>query len=559
MKEKYIDLMEKALSAYSDEHILRYFNEVKENGLTEHGFPRLTVNIGILISHGRRRDLLPMFLEMMEFCCKTIPHVKAANDFSVREIVCCLLEVEKSRIVPREDTDRWRAYLATIEPTVCYDKFATIPTDTVRNWALFTAVSEYFRLDAGIGGNMDFIELQLEQQLQWLDENGMYRDNPHAEGYQPIMYDLVPRGLFSLLLSRGYRGRYYTRIDEMLKKAALLTLDMQSPNGEMAFGGRSNQFLHNEAWMIAVFEYEARRYAREGNAALAARFKAASARAIAVTEKWLEKEPIRHIKNRFPTETKFGCEGYAYFDKYMITAASNLWAAYLILDDTITFEEASDHTPCVAQTSPYFHKLFVKAGGYGLEFDLSADPHYDASGLGRVHREGAPSTICLSCPCPATPNYTVDVEQSFAFSMCSAIREKDGWRFGAEESAKYELLNAITDKDSALATIQCEFNDDCVIKEHYEVNENGVSITVEGDGEIGYAFPAFCFDGEVSPEITVEEHSLTVSYEGWMCRYTTNGTILDLNVTAANRNGHYRAFVAKSENSLDLRVDIRKE
>jgi hypothetical protein len=559
MKEKYIDLMEKALSAYSDEHILRYFNEVKENGLTEHGFPRLTVNIGILISHGRRRDLLPIFLEMMEFCCKTIPHVKAANDFSVREIVCCLLEVEKSRIVPREDTDRWRAYLVTIEPTVCYDRFATIPTDTVRNWALFTAVSEYFRLDAGIGGNMDFIELQLEQQLQWLDENGMYRDNPHAEGYQPIMYDLVPRGLFSLLLSRGYRGRYYTRIDEMLKKAALLTLDMQSPNGEMAFGGRSNQFLHNEAWMIAVFEYEARRYAQEGNVALAARFKAASARAIAVTEKWLEKEPIRHIKNRFPTETKFGCEGYAYFDKYMITAASNLWAAYLILDDTITFEEASDHTPCVAQTSSYFHKLFVKAGGYGLEFDLSADPHYDASGLGRIHRAGAPSAISLSCPCPADPRYTVDIEKPFAFSMCAAIRENDGWRFGAEESAKYELLNAITDKDSALATIQCEFNDDCVIKEHYEVNENGVSITVEGDGEIGYAFPAFCFDGEVSPEITVEEHSLTVSYEGWMCRYTTNGTILDLNVTAANRNGHYRAFVAKAENSLDLRVDIRKE
>lgn len=551
--------MEKALSAYSDEHILRYFNEVKENGLTEHGFPRLTVNIGILISHGRRQDLLPIFLEMMEFCCKTIPHVKAANDFSVREIVCCLLEVEKSRIVPREDTDRWRAYLATIEPTLCYNQFATTPTDTVRNWALFTAVSEYFRLDAGIGGNMDFIELQLEQQLQWPDENGMYRDNSHAEGYQPIMYDLVPRGLFSLLLSRGYRGRYYTRIDEMLKKAALLTLDMQSPNGEMAFGGRSNQFLHNEAWMIAVFEYEARRYAREGNAALAARFKAASARAIAVTEKWLEKEPIRHIKNRFPTETKFGCEGYAYFDKYMITAASNLWAAYLILDDTITFEEASDHTPCVAQTSSYFHKLFVKAGGYGLEFDLSADPHYDASGLGRIHRAGAPSAISLSCPCPADPRYTVDIEKPFAFSMCAAIRENDGWRFGAEENAKYELLNAITDKDSALATIQCEFNDDCVIKEHYEVNENGVSITVEGDGEIGYAFPAFCFDGEVSPEITVEEHSLTVSYEGWMCRYTTNGTILDLNVTAANRNGHYRAFVAKAENSLDLRVDIRKE
>ena len=306
MKEKYIELIEKALSAYSDEHIFRYFNDVKEKGLTEHGFPRLTANIGILIAYGRRWDLLPIFLEMMEFCCKTIPHVKAANDFSVREIVCCLLEIEQSRTVSKEETERWRGYLAKIEPTTCYNIFATSLADTVRNWALFTAVSEYFRLDAGIGGNMDFIELQLGQQLQWIDENGMYCDNSHAIAYQPIMYDFVPRGLFSLLLSRGYRGRYYTQIDEALKKAALLTLDMQSPNGEMAFGGRSNQFLHNEAWMIAVLEYEAKRYAREGNAALAARFKAASARAIVVTEKWLEKKPIRHIKNRFPIKTKCG-------------------------------------------------------------------------------------------------------------------------------------------------------------------------------------------------------------------------------------------------------------
>ena len=559
MKEKYIELMGKALSAYSDEHILRYFNEVKENGLTEHGFPRLTSNIGILIAYGRRPDLLPIFREMMEFCCKTIPNVKAANDFSVREIVCCLLEIERNNVLSKEETNRWRGYLATIEPTRCYNKFAKTPTDNVRNWALFTTVSEYFRLDAGIGGSMDFIELQLGQQLQWIDENGMYRDNGKCDIHQPFVYDLVPRGLFAVLLNRGYRGKYYREIDEHIKKAALLMLRMQSPNGELPFGGRSNQFLHNEPWMVTVFEYEAKRYARRGDSALAATFKAASARALAVTEHWLSKNPIRHIKNRFPTETGYGCETYAYFEKYMITVASFLYTAYLVCDDSIAYEPTSDREPQIAIPSRHFHKLFLKSGGYGLEFDLDADPRHDANGLGRIHRAGAPSAICLSCPCPADPVYAVDLEKPFAFSMCSAICEKDGWGFGAEESAKYELLNAITDKDSALATIQCEFNDNCVIKEHYEVNENGVSITVEGDGEIGYAFPAFCFDGEVSPEITVEEHSLTVSYEGWMCRYTTNGTILDLNVTAANRNGHYRAFVAKSENSLDLRVDIRKE
>lgn len=90
MCKHYLDLMEKTLSAYSDEHIHHYFNNVQQYGLTEHGFPRLTSNIGILIANGRRGDLLPTFLEMMEFCCKNIPLVQAANDFSVREIVCCI-------------------------------------------------------------------------------------------------------------------------------------------------------------------------------------------------------------------------------------------------------------------------------------------------------------------------------------------------------------------------------------------------------------------------------------------------------------------------------------
>ena len=93
MKEQYINLMEKALSAYSDEHILRYFNDVKSNGLTEHGFPRLTANIGILIAHNRRLDLLPIFIKMMDLCCDQIPLVKAANDFSVR--VSTLLSVSR--------------------------------------------------------------------------------------------------------------------------------------------------------------------------------------------------------------------------------------------------------------------------------------------------------------------------------------------------------------------------------------------------------------------------------------------------------------------------------
>ena len=44
MKERYISLMEQALSAHPDAHIQRYFDDVKRDGLTEHGFPRLAAN-----------------------------------------------------------------------------------------------------------------------------------------------------------------------------------------------------------------------------------------------------------------------------------------------------------------------------------------------------------------------------------------------------------------------------------------------------------------------------------------------------------------------------------
>lgn len=113
--------------------------------------------------------------------------------------------------------------------------------------------------------------------------------------------------------------------------------------------------------------------------------------------------------------------------------------------------------------------------------------------------------------------------------------------------------------DGASATLLCTFENGEIVKERYTVNENGVSITVEGDGEVGYTLPVFCLDGEISPEITVDEHSLTVSYDGWICRYTTNGTISDLNMIAANQNGHYRAFLASAQNTLNVKMGITKK
>lgn len=555
MKARYIDLMDRVLDSYSEEHILRYLSEVKERGLTEHGFPRLAANIGILISKGKRAALVPIFTEMMEICCSCMPRVKAANDFSVRELICALRELEGCPLISEEDILRWRGYLSSIVPTDCYTMFAKTPDDTVKNWALFSAVSEFYRHRALGSDTLDFVEMNVAQQLRWLDCNGMYMDKENSSVRHPMVYDIVPRYLFSLLLDSGYAGEYRGRIDAALKKAALLTLDMLSPVGEIPYGGRSNQFLHNEASLLVICEYEAKRYAKEKNFALAGRFLDARDRALGSLEYWLAQDGVGHVKNRFPIESGYGCEEYAYFDKYMITVASALYAAYSVCDGTIAAHRSVTEDCSATVTSEHFHKLFLRSGEYGLEADTNGDPHYDASGVGRLHRKGAPSAICLSVPCPASPSYRVDVPQPSALTLCVALPCGDGWLLGAD-SGEYRVLSYGTESGIAKAVLVCTFADGRCVTEEYSLDSTGLTLRLSGDGLIGYALPAFDFDGAEHSEICKDGSILTVTYGGWQCRYRASSDIVDLHRTCANRNGHYRTYLAKGEGELSVRVDI---
>lgn len=546
MKEKYLELMSKALSAYSDEHIHEFFDRVKSEGLTEHGFPRLTVNLGVLVAHGYRPDLIPLFIEMMDFCCEQIPRVKAANDFSVREVAFCLLELERIGKFSAE-IKRWKALLLTIVPEKCYDKFATSPCDVIGNWALFSALSEFARMKLTGCESDKFLELQLENQLNRLDENGMYMDNLKEDNHQPIVYDLVPRYLFSLLLHFGYQGKHYERINTILKNTALLTLKMQSITGEIAFGGRSNQFVHNEGMLAIIFEFEANRYAQMGDLETAGKFKAAVNRAIEITEYWLEKEPIRHIKNRFPTETRYGCEKYAYFDKYMITAASHLFSAYMICDDSIPATDFDDSDTCF-MTSKRFHKLFMRSGGYFLEFDTDGDPHYDTSGLGRVHRYGAPSALCMSLPCAHEPKYKVGTDAKCSASLCPGKIINGEPYFTCDSDEKVSVI----DYSSNYATLDYPLG----LRADYKINSGGVTVTVSGEGRILHLLPAFSFDGEKDTKITLQDKTLEIEYEGHVCRFTTDGIIRNLGKTANNRNGYYRLFYAEKQDSLTIKIEL---
>ena len=58
----YLDLMEAAVNAYTPERRVAYIERIERDGITEHGFARLTANIGILVANGRRDELRGEFV-----------------------------------------------------------------------------------------------------------------------------------------------------------------------------------------------------------------------------------------------------------------------------------------------------------------------------------------------------------------------------------------------------------------------------------------------------------------------------------------------------------------
>lgn len=559
MKQMYLDIIEKSLDAYSQERIRDYIEEVKRDGLKEHGFPRLGVNIGILIINGRRTELLDTFIEIMDICCKEMPEKKAQNDFSIREVCCCLKLFEERNLINRELLNKWKESIKSFDPWSKYNVVVK-PTDTfVANWALFAAVSDYVRGEYCGIDTSQFVDWQLASQVANFDSFDMYKDEaPDEENppTNPVVYDLVPRVLFAFLLCYGYNGKYKSRIEQMLDNTTCLTLKMQSVTGETAFGGRSNQFLHNDTLLCSYFELEALRFKKKGDLIMAGELKTAAKLAALNVLKYLNLSPISHIKNRYDITTKIGCEDYAYFNKYMITTASNIYYGALFSDDSITETKLSNKSSgYVFSTSEDFNKTFLSAGGYFTEVDTKADFHYDANGLGRVHKTNCSSVICLSLPFAPNPNYILEDKNKGAMSICCYC-EKEGRKFiGAESYAKYSLAKSESDAETASAVFNIEFPYETIITQEIKVSESGVDLSLFGVENSGFMVPVFDYDGHSDTEIKIEQNCISVKYENSVCVYKFEGKLSEDFEYYYNRNGRYRVYSVDTKN---LHIEIEK-
>ena len=563
MKEIYLDIMEKAVGAYTIPLIKEYIEEVRKDGLGEHGFPRLTADIGILVAHGRMTHLRDLFIELMDLCCAEMPvaygrekNARVGNEFSVKEIVMCLLTLEELNAFP-DKIEGWKDAIRSMDPYAIYANIAPVPPKPMHNWAAFAAASEQLRIYAGLGAptSAAFVDNQVASQLFNFDENGMYRD-PN----EPFVYDLTTRAQLALALHYGYNGSNSQALYDQLMKGSVQTPLMQSVTGEIPFGGRSNQFLHNEPMFATLFEYEAIQHKKNGDLEKAAQCRQSALLAAQNTLGWLNTEHTYHIKNGFEPFSGFGCEPYGYFHKYMVTAASFAHFAYLLADESI--EPKAGGALCenyIHRTSEHFHKTFVQFGDYFLEYETRADFHYDCNGLGRIHRKGAPSAVCLSVPVTPTPNYGLDLTNPGPLSLCGGMKTADGTlQFACEEGTRFELLDHSVSNEAARlrwkVTLPCGswFTEECTAA------ADGVTLRYTGEGEIFVLLPVYADDGWRKSVIDVSGSSARVQYEGWQCRYDADAPLSLRPEVYGNRNGHYRSLTAQGANGVEVHISIEK-
>ncbi|MBR3941930.1 MAG: hypothetical protein IKJ55_01115 [Clostridia bacterium] len=560
-KRQYVDIIEKVFSAYTPEHIRAYTAQVKEKGIEEHGYPRVVANLGFLLAHGKMQEMKDEFVGMMDLCCAELPVClgknggRTGNDFSVKEITITLLELEKAKIFPESDTKRWRAELAKIDPYSTYKDIASVPPVRIGNWAAFGAASEQLRKFAGIGDESAFIDNQIASQLLSFDPNGMYRD-PR----EPMVYDAVTRLQLAAALFFGFDGAHAKKLEKQLAKSADLTLKLQSVTGEIPYGGRSNQFLHNETFFAALCEFYATYFKKKGDLSKAGQFKRAAKLAIDNVKMWLAETPIHHVKNFFDTETKFGCEEYAYFDKYMVTAGSWAILAYCFADDAVKEEKCPAENENYAwETSKYFHRAFAKFGSYLVQGDTDGDGWYDASGIGRIHKKGIPSALCLTVPMnlQEVAHYHIDIKNPSKFSICGGIKTKKGFVYGYQDETKHSFKDVVSTDTYSAFTMHCKAAEkeyDLICK----VTKNGVEFTAEGKGELEILLPLFWFDGKTYTEIWGTNNKAEVLYKGCVLTYSSRNKMEMTENMYANRSGYYKSAKVSGKNKVTVKIKMKR-
>lgn len=510
---------------------------------------------------GRGADLADAGMRALDWNARTMwegrEHHRPGAEFELIELVDGYRAF--GPLAGAERAASWRRWLSDIDPESCYgDVFAE--RSGPRNGNTFAIASEQARIAAGLGGSPEFVDRYLAYQRQWFDGSGMYRDPG-----EPMTYDLTVRKNLALLMRLGYRGPHAGWIDEALERGGRFSLASQSAAGVAPFGGRSSQYLFVEATLACVLEHEARRHASRGDAELAHRFAHGARLALESARPFLVMDPPRHIRNGFDPASRHGIDSYGLFTVYAPLAATLFAEAWHLADYGIGDEEGGDSPagepaaePAADPTLVFapgreFRKVFARCRGWSLEAEMAADPGYDATGIGLLHRQGVPLPLALSAPCPGRPKFFVS-----AAATAGPAAIGPSWRTGsgawrtlaactAADVASWDLETCRADAGAADFTLAWQIAAPEPVRVTERIRMDGetvrVTATVEAEGvdAVRFIVPMLDTDGRQAPVIVVADGTVTCRVEGARFSACCPGASFGWEPgLAVNRNGVFR-------------------
>jgi hypothetical protein len=516
----------------------------------QYSTPAFALAVAVLAQSGRDRSLLPAAARAMEAACGDLASGKTA-DAHADFFTVLLLHADRllGRLVPAGAADAWRASLRQVVPEKAYRFQPTAAT--LNNWNLVAAAGEWLRTSDGYGKSLDWIDTSVAKQEAHFTPAGMYRD-PN----DPLAYDHFAR-LWALdLVEEGYRGADAARLDAWLERAAWMSLFMQSPHGEMPCGGRSAHHQWNEAQQAVTCETFARRFARRGNAVAAGAFKRAARLSLQSVGRWVRPSgELWIVKNRLDPALRHGYEVYSFHSQYNLLAAAMLAIAWLRADDSIAERACpADAGGYAFALQPAFHKVFLAARGYHVEIDTGADPHYNPTGILRVHHRSVPSALLSDGVVPA-PAYTVTSKPTRALAFGLEWRDAAGtWHslaaHGLEDLEPTAVRILRSDPDAVGAELRYAGRlrgGATAVREHVHVSARGVDVehTVEGEVvAVRQSVPFLLDDGRGESRVTVGESAAAIERDGGRLRVRADGaSVARAGLREACRNGFMDALL----------------
>jgi len=500
-------------------------------GERQYSTPAFAAAAGLLVKQAGREDLLDPACRAMSCALTALVEKRAADghsDFYIPLLVHAYRFLKP--LVPAPQAQAWETQFRRIDPRTIYRADLR-----GMNWNIVSSSGELLRRKDGLvpderlADQMEYLQTCLAGHLHALTPLGLFAD-PGA----PMAYDAFARlWLEDVYADNAYDGAHAQAIGQFLRNGGLSTLLLLSPTGEWASGGRSALHNWNDLQITAICEINAAYWKRQDRPDIAGAFKRAAHLAFESAARWQRPSgELWIVKNRAQPHERLGFERYSNHSQYNLLPMAMLAIAYSRADDSIT------ERPFPAEVGGYvfdarqtFHKIAAAAGGYYVLIDTAADPHYNATGLQRVHRAGVPFAA-LSDTAAGERAYGPDSSAKAAISpgiMWKPSDSQSQWlslahfpsergkravrsaqlsvRSAGHDRVDFELVYALSDQSQG----------DRVLTERYVLTAEAVEQTSSVSGEaaaFGFHLPVLVSDGAADLDVKLSHAGVSISHRG---------------------------------------------